>query len=256
MPILSSLYRAPILLIPMLVVLLAGCSRFTKPAAPADPLRLYLRLDSPAMRPGEPLIVEALLLNTTPEPILCSWLNHNSLTFYLQSPLLNESVRVWPVYSEKEQVIAVQELASDNLWSRKFVFTQATETSGTYSLSAAFQQNPEGALPVSYFAASAPVEYRVNGAWAARRDRNGILLKDEAIRRVRERVDESPAQSEARLIVNEAGFYDWFVRLTFLDASQQAWLVNPYLATVRKQADPALFPSRVEQPIPKVLKKD
>lgn len=257
MPYISLIRRAPLLLLAtaaMLIVL--GCARLAQPFKAEDPLRLYLRSDTARLRPGEALVVEVLLVNTSSEPILSAWLNHRSLNFYLRSPYLAEPVRIIPVYSEKEPPIVVQELKGDGLWSRQFVFTQATSTSGTYTLTAAFHQDPDGALPSHYFATAAPLEFRVDGEWAARRDRNGVLLKEEAIRLARNKAGAPDSRAEARLIINEAGFYDWFIRLTAPGGEQRAFLVNPYLAGVRQEADPAAFPERQEEAVPKVMKRD
>ncbi|GAB4311732.1 MAG: hypothetical protein Kow0059_01970 [Candidatus Sumerlaeia bacterium] len=237
-------------------LVLSACRTLCPQPPEPNPLHLFVRLEKPVYQPGEAIVAEALVVNTGTEPVPAAWPDSRSMTFLLRSPHLAEAVKVLPVTSPRETPPPPVTIAPGGLWSRKFVFTRLTETTGTLYLTAAYLQDPGGDLPVSYFCAAVPVEFRVEGAWALRRDRDGIILKDEALRLARGRVSAAPSAEEARLIINEAGFYDWVVRLTLPDGKRRAFLVNPYLGAVRDEIDPAMFPEKKEAPIPRVFKKE
>ncbi len=234
------------------VILLAGLMSACAGSgakAPSDSLRIFLRPDSSDLAPGAPLVVEVFLCNTGAKPLKITALNHKTVSFWSRGIAQEAVARVTPVYSEKEETFASLELEGDSLVSRRFLFHRATLTTGTWTLVATYDSDPSEISTQRYFATSRPMEYRVAGDWALRRDRNGVLLKSEAIRLALEAIEEAADSAEAKLIVNEAGFLDWFVLLHFKEKGvKRAFLVSPYWGQVRKEVDPALFPQVREAP--------
>jgi len=235
---------------------LSGCQTLGIRSAEKSPIHLFLRLEKTTLRPGEALVGEVFAANMSGKAIKAGVPNYKTLTFWIRDDSGLPPVRLAPVYSEKEAPMTVQELAPDDFWPRKFVFTRAAEPSGTFTLVAAYESDPERALPVCYVASSRAATFVVEGERAMERDRNGILLKTEAMRIAREHLGQPVKEIDARLIINEAGFYDWFVLLTLQEKEvKKALLVNPYLGQVRRAIDPALFPREAEPPVPRIFMK-
>jgi hypothetical protein len=63
------------------------------------------------------------------------------------------------------------------------------------------------------------------------------------------------AHAQARLVENEAGFLDWWVRLAPEGTSDysKACLVNPYLGEFRAELNPATEPPAPKEPEIKVM---
>lgn len=239
-----------------IIPLLTGCQTMGSGQGLDDPLRLYLDLDRSLYQPGDPLMAEVMILNTSAEPIDANVPNYESLTFWFRPQNAFEAFEIKPVYSSKERAVEIDTLAGDDLWRRTFVLPDATLTSGTFSLQAVYSSNPSGALDRTYTAATVERRFSVTGDTAFERDRDGVLLKKAAIRLARERFDMPEAPARARLIVNEAGFLEWFVGLSDSTGKEvKGALINPYVGTVRQVVDPAKFPDKEEKPVPRVFNR-
>jgi hypothetical protein len=248
----SVLRQEFLLLLAALVVLTgSGCAnRGTAPTA-AAPLHLFVRLDAAAVRPGEAVVAEVLLLNAGGEAIRATPLNHESVSFWLYPAGSADAVELEPVFSDKEPVKEARELERDGLWARRFVLTRAAVEAGAYTVQATYSSDPARLLGRVETTASRPVALRVEGERALERDRDGVILSEEAVRIARGVLGEE-GEAEARLVVNEAGFLDWMVRVTGTEEGK-AVLVNPYLGKVRGETEASQFPERDEDPGPRVF---
>ncbi|NJL73099.1 MAG: hypothetical protein HC888_16920, partial [Candidatus Competibacteraceae bacterium] len=93
--------------------------------------------------------------------------------------------------------------------------------------------------------------FAVSGERVLERDRDGLLVREEALRLSREEwglAVEAPL--DAKLIVNEAGFLDWMVRNPAEGAEGAVLLINPYLGQLRRVGDAALWQETPEQQLP------
>jgi hypothetical protein len=230
-------------LVLFLFVLAQGCSLLRKGAEPA--LILVLSIDRPTYRPGDAVIANVQVLNTTGHEYTIQNLNAKSLSFWLINADTDETHKLEPVYTEKEDMIFPRTLGEHEAISRPFLLSEATTTSGTYSLHAIY----EGALVAENKAPFVPpskrVVFRVEGERQFSRDLNGILKKDDAIELARRAVGEPATLVDATLVKNEAGFLDWWITLQIKQSSgnegkevKRAFLINPYLGAVRKEVSP------------------
>ncbi|MDK2973293.1 MAG: hypothetical protein PWP23_3048 [Candidatus Sumerlaeota bacterium] len=242
--------RATLLIVALAALSGCGAAR-NEPSLGAAPLHLYLRLDTTTPQPGEAIIAEVLLLNAGEEDLKATPLNHESVTFWLHGGASPSGTEVLPVFSEKEPVKEARELGRDEMWARRFVLTRPAMEPGAFALQATYSSDPARMIGRTENAASRIVEFVVTGETLLKRDGDGVILKEEAIRIAREAMG-LEGEAEARLIVNEAGFLDWMVKLGEGEG-QKAVLVNPYLGKVRREMEPALFPRRDEDPGPRVF---
>lgn len=232
--------RPHLLLLPLAILFWAGCARSPGAGEAPEPLHLYLRLDKSELRPGEPLIAEVFLLNAANDELLLTPLHHGSLRFWHQVEGGPTATRIEPVYSPKELLDSGERLERDGLRSRRFLLTRATASPGRHTLQVSYNGDPQSQLGRRWTATSLPATYTVTGEPALRRDADGVLLKEEAERLAREHVARQAEVLDTQLVVNEAGFMDWTVRVQ-TDEGERVVLVNPYLGRVRREVDGATW---------------
>jgi hypothetical protein len=227
----------------VLFVLAQGCSLVRSGAEPA--LILVLSIDRPTYRPGDAVIANVQLLNTTRHEYTIQNLNAKSLSFWLINADTNETHKVEPVYTEKEDMIFPRTFGEHEAVSRPFLLTEVTTTSGTYSLHVIYEGALVAEKKTPFVPPSKKVVFRVEGERQFSRDLNGILKKDDAIEIARKAVGEPATVVDATLVKNEAGFLDWWITLKIKQSSdnegkevKRAFLINPYLGAVRKEVSP------------------
>ena len=236
-----------------LLLLLVSCAgKQGSVEKPEEPLRLFLRVEQSQMRPGEALIAEAMLANISEESIEVTVLNDTSLTFWFWQEGVERGVEIEPAASEKEDQRVMIELAPDELHTRKFVFPQAGMTTGTFTLQASYERNPHGLPGSNIFASARPQIVTISGDQLYERDRDGLILKKEAIRIARRHFRAPGAAAEARMVINEGGFKDWLV-IVGADQPverQKALLVNPYVGGVRGEVAASRVPEERKRKVP------
>jgi hypothetical protein len=183
--------------------------------------------------------------------------------FYLHNKTAGEPLEVMPVFSEKEPLLEMGELEPYGKMERKFLFCTITGLQGDYSLQASYQLSSLKGKTRRPNIISKAQDFRVQGETIYQRDKKGILLKENAIEIAKERLGKPVNDAWAKLVINEAGFYDWWINLVLEEKDQggnplnKAYFVNPYLATVRKEALPFPKPrEEQDEPIVPYKKKD
>lgn len=233
------------LLLFMPVLLLSGClGGIFGGADKSGPLMLVGFQSTPTHRPGDALVVELVLISRHDKPLLLPYLNSATVAFWIT----DETGRTFkrPVVASPQEPTTVPEgLEPEERWRRRFVLTQATETTGTFRWQAIYGSAlpVEGLLPTGPVA-SDPLSYVVRGPRRFARDSDGVLLEADALAVAHEWAGLPQAEAAAQLVRNEAGFLDWWIRL-HPDAKgqfQKACLVNPYLGEVRAALDPTVVP--------------
>jgi hypothetical protein len=240
----------------LLLICLTGCQTLGGSAEKDDlsPLRLYMRANKTVVKTGEPVLVEVFLTNVNSEMVPVNELNIKSLTFYATRPTLNTPVKVDPVFSKLEPMISMREIEVDELVRREFVFTKLSNQPGEVTLVASYESDPSNAFNELYFASAREIILQVSQDEAFKRDLNGVLLEEEAVRIAREYFSQpQEAEATSRLLENEVGFLDWMVVFNNSDKDQAVGcLINPYLGTVRIKIDPTLYQEKKQKPVPQV----
>jgi len=249
----------------ILCLLCSGCSLF-KGSGEKEEVSISLVLEKDAYLPNEPVLATVNLENITQEILKIYYFDARSVLFYLMNEETGKPLEVMPVYSEKEQLLTLTELEPDKTIERKFLFTNLTKNIGVYALQAIYDPSPaqemeKGRPKIS----SKALKFSVSGSPPYERDGKGILLKENAIEISKQRLlGKSVSDAWAKLVKNEAGFYDWWVTLALAEEKDQntspvlkAYFVNPYLAFVRKEATPFQKPEdKVEKPLVPFKPKD
>jgi hypothetical protein len=152
---------------------------------------------------------------------------------------------VTPVHSQKEDMIDFVTIEPMDYYERPFVFTTISETSGTFTLQGIYHgiyKEGEEIEAVPMQTISKKVAYDITGDRVFLRDRDGIILKSEAMRLVIQKQGLDSARIRANLIYDEMGFLNWWVTYSKIDKTQKevekAYLVNPYLGHVKWQVPP------------------
>ncbi|MBN1900779.1 hypothetical protein JW926_05565 [Candidatus Sumerlaeota bacterium] len=214
-------------------------------------MSLDLSLEKNAFLPKESILTTVKLENLTENKIQIYNLDAHSVVFYLLNKATGEPLEVMPVFSEKEPLLEIGELEPYGKLERKFLFCAATGQKGDFSLQASYQLSSLKGKTRYPNVISMAQDFRVDGQALYERDKKGILLKDNAIDIAKKRLGKPVRDAWAKLVINEAGFYDWWINLVLEEMDpngnplNKAYFVNPYLATVRKEALP--FPKPREE---------
>ena len=234
----------------LLYLLLSGCSLFRGSGEKIE-LSLDLVIEKSLFLPNDSILTTVKLENLTENTARIYNLDARSVAFYLLDKATGEPLEVMPVYSDKEMLLEIGELEPYGKMERKFLFCTITRQTGDYSLQASYQLSSlKGKTKYPNVIGKAQ-DFRVEGQALYKRDKKGILLKDSAIEIAKNRLGKSVQDAWAKLVINEAGFYDWWINLVLEETDQvgdplnKAYFVNPYLASVRKEATP--FPKPREE---------
>ncbi len=231
------------------LLLLAGCALRSPDAVRQSFLLVGFTPDT-SVRPGDPVIIETVLVSQYRKPVTLPVLNASTVDVWF----VDESGRTFkrdPVVTPLEDQAERAVLEPGERWRRRFLVTQATETSGSLTIKLVYGggMSVEAGLPDGPVAAD-PIPLLVRGPRSFHRDSSGVLMKDDAVEVARTWSGFQQGVADAVLVRNEVGFLDWWVRLTPSGAQRpsKACLVNPYLGDVRAEVDPALEPpvTRIE----------
>jgi len=255
-------------LIAMTILMLAGsgCSRlpvvgksFEKQKQPNGQIEMELRLVRTNLRPGDPVLAYGWIRNMGHKTLSVQMLDASSVEFYVASPGPAGTVRVLPVVSPKEPLGQVEEIGPRQVLpktqARTFVFTTLTKEPGNFRLQAIYHPTVKGKPSDLPPVIAKAVAFQVGGQRSCNRDRDGVLLKDDAVGIAKRHVGRPATVSDALLFEDEMGFLVWKVIFTIDpkdlkpgEENPRAVLVNPYLAVI--------VPPRTSQPseAPKAIK--
>jgi len=223
---------------------LVGCSLFNRTSTYEVLFELTLSSPMAIVHPGDALVIEAQLKSISEKKVVVRQLNADSLSFYWWSDKNPNRLIRRCVVSAKEDLTMMTDLPAEKELSRRFLFTTITQQEGTFYLQAIYETPVKGKRE-SPMVVSLPLKYEASGDRLFERGDDGLIVKEEAIRIVKEYLGRPTVSENAVLISNEAGFYDWWVTLTVVpdalakgERPQKAYFVNPYLGVVRKEAKP------------------
>lgn len=254
----------PVLAVALALAPLTGCRRLLsrlpiagkfvgeRTAPEKGPIQFRLKADQATYRIGDRVAAEVALCNLSRKNLKVQFPDALSIEFYLAGPGDTDPVRINPVFSRKEPLGQVGVLDGGTTWGRTFVFTTATQKPGQYRLIGIYHPLPKGVVTDLVPVTSNPIFFTVSNQVACRRDRDGILLKEDAIAIAKRYLGRPTTDAVALLVENDAGFLDWWVTLTIDprqlrpgEESRQAFFVNPYLATIvrNRKARPYILPA-------------
>lgn len=257
--------RLKVLLVILILLPIFSCSLFKskknspKPlkSIPDNSLILFTALDRTSYKPYEAVIATVELKNLTSKAIRIPSLDIKSLSFYKLQKNSESVVQVFPIVSPKENLLNFEDLKQYDWRRRQFVFTDCSDTSGDYSLYAIYSSGASEAIEGRPNFSSAPFDFTVTGDASFRRDKKGILLKEDAVKIAANKLGEPYTNARADLIINEVGFYDWWITFSLSKNGKEvkkAYLVNPYLCVVRKEVQPYV-PSKDDKADEKALEQ-
>ena len=226
-------------------ILLSGCSLFRGGDESDDMLSLFLVMDKSVYRPNEPVIITVHLQNLSENNLNIHNLDARSLNFYKEVESTGEVLEVMPVFSKDEPLLRITKLEALGSLDRKFLFTSLTKNRGRFTLQASYNIGPVGQKYNIPDIISEAHQFSVTGGPPYVRDVKGILKKEDAVSIAEQWLGQPVEKTTARLVINEAGFYDWWITMTLQGKTgsegeplRKACFVNPYLAVVRKEAKP------------------
>jgi len=218
-----------------------------------EPFELALFPEKSDLRAGAALIVQAKLRNISGDAVRARHLSHRSLSFWIWSSEDPDHVLTRSVHSAHEQEDYYAELEPGQVLSRDFVFTKACAEPGTWLIQAMYTA-PKNGRNVGLMAVSPPERFVVQGPECLKRDEDGLIPQQEAIRLVKEHLGRPVTQEFATLVGNEAGLADWWVLVSVDPAAlaqgeraEKGFYVNPYLGEIRKETRPDNHPARKKE---------
>ena len=221
--------RVKAALLVVAAALAASCSSLKHTAAAqggAEPrFQIEIRLDKGVYRPGEMIVcaLEVRNLQDRPARIVPPFSrrskNESTLGFWRR---LNdeggEIVRRAPIEIPSRPAPPVVAIETRGTLTEKFAFVNLTEKEGDFSLQAHYNihalEEEEGASSMELAVSSATAaRFEVKGERLWRRDRDGLIVKEDALRAAKARYGDVFKSAHAVLHKNEAGLYDWWVTL-------------------------------------------
>jgi hypothetical protein len=194
------------------------------------------------LRPGEGVVVKAELENTSDRTVAARHLNRDSVTFWWWSEKDTTPLTRRPVASPREDLGIATELPPDSSVMRRFLLTDLSPEPGTYFLQAHYS-SPTDARDSGVTAISTVAQFRVEGEPLFTRGDDGLISSADAIRIAKEYLGRPVSDETAELILNEAGFFDYWVTLTLApetvapgEKPRRSYFINPYMGEVRKEA--------------------
>lgn len=235
---------------------LGGCSLLSSESwndsqiaeSSSDDVILRLSLEKPVYRPGEAVVIQVTMINTTDEPIRLRNLDKDSLSFWYGPQGEDRRVQREPVVSALEEK-GLQgrggggmELAPGQSVTRPFVHTRMTKEAGPFVAQVHMDAYPDVRSKRIGKIFSNPAEFMVHGDPLFLRDSMGLLDLEEGIKLAAASVPGDPFQSDALLIQDEMGFYKWWINLDYRDPQGEVvktgYLIDPYFGRVWAEAKP------------------
>jgi hypothetical protein len=237
------------------VLALGGCVFFAQPGklegksrdcAP-DQINLRLSLDKKVYRPGEAMVMEVALTNTTGKEQPLPRLDVRSLSFWFGQVGEERRLQRTPVVSKKEEKDLKEKggeeasLKPGQSWTRSFVHTGLTPETGQYVAQVHLESVLAGTSADNKLYSNAP-SYQVQGERLFKRDSQGLLELGEAFDLAAKQLTASVVSKDGILIEDEMGFYKWWINLDTLTPDgrpvKTGFLIDPYLGRVWSKAQP------------------
>jgi hypothetical protein len=251
-----------------LAFLAGGCSQipvvgkllqpFQPESASKGPIEMDLRLAQSNVRPGDAVIAFVWIRNNGPTPLAVQMLDASSIEFYAAGAKPGDAFRVRPVVSSKEQLGQIEQIGPRQFLpktqARTFVFTTLTKDLGAFRLQAIYHPAPRGTASTLPPVIAQAMPFQVAGPRSYNRDRDGILLKEDATEIARRYVARPVAGVQDTLLGEDAmGFLLWEVILELdpkglrpgEDKTRKVF-VNPYMAAVIQPRPKQTAPAVVE----------
>ncbi len=239
-----------------LMLCAAGCTRLWHRPAPESDTPLLLvdaKLDKEIYGCGEAVVCSVEVTNETKKPMEVALLCTETLEFWFGPAGTELRFKRVPVRSAREKACERVKLASKEKARRDFLLVDVTQEEGVHAIHAFYRPTCDKQAGSPYYIAPA-VLYKVDGPVVLRRDGNGVIVKDQAVRLAKEWFDRPVSQVDAVLVRNEAGFLDWWVTLEVdakedpgSDLPRRAVLINAHTGALRAEAKPR--PPPTSQPM-------
>lgn len=214
---------------------------WAKDKAPAaDPIELKLTLDKAAYRPGEAVLATVEVSNKTRGALKAYKLNAKSVVLVFGKEDDPERMERRVVVSELETLDLYTSLEPGVAQKRTFLVTRLTEFAGPMAVQAHYIAGGEVAAKAGPKIYSNAAAYKVEGKRALRRDPEGFIVKDEALRLALAAAKGGEAgDAQAIFVRDEAGFYKWYVNVKPKGGGETAaWFIDPYKGSVWHKAKP------------------
>ncbi|NQU44191.1 hypothetical protein HQ520_12955 [bacterium] len=239
----SRALRPPLSFLAMLVLLFAvSCARTREMRSP---LELGLSLNQEVYRPGEMVRCTVELVNVSDRdqavfvPFLAAPSAVSNLRFQFGEKNGGAVVKRDPVFPKRGIKAEKTVLGPGEKVSRRFGFVHLTQRPGDFLLQAYFSPLLLEPTTVPGPVISPVAIFRVEGETLWERDRDGVLVEEEAVRLAREAFRHPASSGQATLVENELGLLEWWVTLqpesedSAGTVSPVKFRVDPYGAFVR-----------------------
>lgn len=226
-------------------------------ASQSKELLLVARTAKSVYRPGEAIVIEVELFNSSDETWEIRTLNAStappvgatgSLTFWSGLVISTRKIQRFPVVSKREEATmkrigaATVEIEPGDSIKRKFVHTQMTEKPGSYNFQVHMEpywgmtSNRTGPIY------SSGTSFEVYGPPLLARDSRGLIKLEEAIGIATAEAPGDVNLVDAVLTEDEMGFQKWWINVEFTDVEGEAgragYLVDPYFGRISRETEP------------------
>ncbi len=228
----------------------ASCSRLEEGMLTAPTLMPLVTLDKEVYRPGEMAVCELELVNYleeivfVPEPYSTRFSRESNLNFRTIRKDDLKTLRRTPIAIKKQRFPLMVQIDGMGTYKKKFAFVNLTEEAGSYQFLAEYftasvdSQSERKTL-------SARLEFKVEGERLWRRNRQGHIVKDDAIRIAREKYGRPVKSADAFLKETVSDLLDWWVTLERApedvgpgESDRVAYYISPYGGFVRREVAP------------------
>ncbi|MFP4379988.1 MAG: hypothetical protein ACLFUS_05740 [Candidatus Sumerlaeia bacterium] len=209
---------------------------------------LSVMMEKDLYAPGEPAILKVVLINKSEKPIQVLELDRASLKFMVRPAAEGGEKQlrfVSPVSSRHEITELYKAIPAEGLIERRFLFSTLTMERGNYVLMAQYTMPNPKDLRVPVKEESRPMPFSVKGEKVyAHRYLNGRLTRADAVKLAKSELGDAAkvAETDAKTIIDEAGFFVWWVNLELESDSEEpqkkSYFVCPYMAQVISEAKP------------------
>ncbi|MBI3736739.1 hypothetical protein HY256_09535 [Candidatus Sumerlaeota bacterium] len=224
---------------------------------------MSVTLDKSVYRPGEAVIMEVTVTNTTDKPIRIQKLDSRSASFWVGSKNSEERFQRMPVISKLEEK-SLNAAGSDltvlephKSLTRPFIHTFLTKEPGTYLTQAHLSPFADITSTHTGKIYSNPSEFEVRGDPLFGRDSEGLILKKdaEALGRELAKSDGEVLKTDSILAEDQhAGFYIWWVNVECKRADgsviRTAYVIDPYRGRSKGRGKP--FPDTLKPKSPEI----
>ncbi len=211
-------------------------------------LLLRLDLDKSAYRPGEAVLAQVTVINTTDRAIEVRALDQESVTFWFGPFDGLRRVQRQPVVSNLERRDLERGLESVTLLEpgqevrRPFLLTLLAREPGRFVAQAHMDPFRRLRGPRVGILYSNPIEFLVYGDRLFERDAAGLIHLEEAIGLAAAAAPGDIVMTDAILVEDEMGFYKWWVNVDYRapdgEVGKVGYLIDPYQGRVWSRAQP------------------